>query len=295
MKSMALTLSLLSAVLLSCEEGGLAEDPHVSDTIDLPEIGLIKDYGPIAADGCGWVIGIDTTDYTPASIPDFYLVDSLYILSAFELLEDTFICFGNHPYSKIQILHLPETELVTIYWDQTQCSDPWGQPADKWQTVEAIAAYMVEEGVRPYSIRFDVESNLPVSCDACHCGTGIRMNVGIEETELEKALTLGFRIADTTRACYESDPLESIPWLRELKMNFEVNEDPAGNRIVQYAYLGECVFWIDDCYHCADKLIQVHNYSGEVICEFGGIDGRNTCPDFLKEASGEVILWENID
>ena len=41
----------------------------------------------------------------------------------------------------------------------------------------------------------------------------------------------------------------------------------------------------------ADGLVLVYNCSGEVICEFGGIDGRNTCADFETEATNPVVLF----
>lgn len=285
---------LILLILLACENTDRSDDETLALKVDLSEIGLVKDYGPIAADGCGWIIEIDSSDYQALALPEEYQIDSLYILSVFNPTADTFICFGDAPFPYVEVLHQPEEELVTAYWDQTQCSDPWGQPQTDVKTVVALNAYLANEGIRIYSVLFSEDSELNVFCDACHCGTGKRLTVQLAEADLHAALAIGFRSSDASKACFEESPLESVTWLKELKERFENSGDPAGNRIVQYTYQDQCVFWIDDCYHCADKLIQVHNYAGEVLCEFGGIDGRSTCPGFSEVASHEVILWEQL-
>ena len=50
---------------------------------------------------------------------------------------------------------------------------------------------------------------------------------------------------------------------------------------------------IDVCNGCADNLTTVYNCEGNVICEFGGIAGLNTCPDFDKNSTNKTIIYEN--
>jgi hypothetical protein len=88
--------------------------------------------------------------------------------------------------------------------------------------------------------------------------------------------------------------LEDILWLKEKKHYLEVNMGLAGWQIIRYKYKGAYVFWIDPCYRCADNLITVYNCNGEAICEFGGIDGRNTCIDFETEATDSTMLIDNV-
>jgi hypothetical protein len=95
-------------------------------------------------------------------------------------------------------------------------------------------------------------------------------------------------------ACGTDDPLENIQWLKELKTSLELSAKMAGAQIILYRYHGEDVFWINDCYNCMDGLIQVYNCSGEVICQFGGIIGMNTCPDFFEEATDSTMLWDYV-
>ncbi len=38
---------------------------------------------------------------------------------------------------------------------------------------------------------------------------------------------------------------------------------------------------------------QVYNCQGQVICQFGGIAGLNTCPDFYDTATDKKVIWKN--
>ena len=94
--------------------------------------------------------------------------------------------------------------------------------------------------------------------------------------------------------CGVQKPLEELKWLREIKFEMEANANMIGGQIIAYRYNGEDVFWIDDCYNCADKLVKVFDCSGGVICEFGGIAGQNTCPDFAEKATDSLMLFNNV-
>lgn len=93
--------------------------------------------------------------------------------------------------------------------------------------------------------------------------------------------------------CNVQDPLETIQWLKETRDGFMMQANPLPKRITQYFYQGECVFLIDVCVGCDDNLTKLYNVNQDLICEFGGIAGVNTCPNFETEATGEVILYGN--
>lgn len=93
--------------------------------------------------------------------------------------------------------------------------------------------------------------------------------------------------------CNVEDPISNLVWLKEIKDNLEQSASATKKQIIQYSYKNETVFLVDICYNCADNLTTLYNCSGAVICEFGGIAGINTCPDFDKEATDKFILWEN--
>lgn len=93
--------------------------------------------------------------------------------------------------------------------------------------------------------------------------------------------------------CDSNQPLKELLWLNNIKTGFEQSTDASKKQIIQYTYKNETVFMINPCFNCPDNLITVYSCSGEKICEFGGIAGLNTCPDFYEQATNKIILWEN--
>lgn len=91
--------------------------------------------------------------------------------------------------------------------------------------------------------------------------------------------------------CGSDNPIEEIPWLKEIKQDLEMSEKPSGFQIIRYKYKGEFVFYVDACYGCPDDLKTVYDCDGNIICEFGGFAGINTCPDFEAEASDSTMLF----
>ena len=89
----------------------------------------------------------------------------------------------------------------------------------------------------------------------------------------------------------ESDFCENVDWLRSIITNAQKNSAKA--EVIRYQYKGETVYHINTCKDCADSMSQVYNCSGEVICQFGGIAGFNTCPDFEATATGKKVIWHN--
>lgn len=92
-------------------------------------------------------------------------------------------------------------------------------------------------------------------------------------------------------SCGFENPLEEVQWLKELVSGFDISQQAAGAKVYSYSYNGNQVFLVNPCVNCADGLTYVYDCLGEKICEFGGIDGRNTCPDFQDSATDEVLLF----
>ena len=94
--------------------------------------------------------------------------------------------------------------------------------------------------------------------------------------------------------CGTDNSLEDLAWLRNIKRAFEQSASAVKREIYQYTYEGNTVFLVDDCAsNCNDALQVVYNCNGDIICEFGGIAGLNTCPNFLDTATNKILLWEN--
>ena len=88
----------------------------------------------------------------------------------------------------------------------------------------------------------------------------------------------------------ESKYCSNVDWLRAIITSAQQNSTKA--EVIRYQYKGETVY-INTCIDCADSMAQVYNCSGEVICQFGGIAGFNTCPDFEDTATQKKVIWRN--
>lgn len=55
-------------------------------------------------------------------------------------------------------------------------------------------------------------------------------------------------------------------------------------RLTQYTYQSKPVFKVRTCLECADTMTTVYSCEGVIICQFGGIAGFNTYPDFFETA-----------
>lgn len=95
-----------------------------------------------------------------------------------------------------------------------------------------------------------------------------------------------------TEKCNYSNPLEEIEWLIEMKNTFETDQE-SNQKIIQYDYKNEKVFYIIHCDNCPDATTSVLNCQKETICQFGGIAGMNTCPNFTNEASNKKVLYSD--
>jgi len=97
---------------------------------------------------------------------------------------------------------------------------------------------------------------------------------------------------DPVKNC-DDNPLENIDWLKKL-VDTENNTDAEnsnGLEITQYTYKKQTTFLINNCVNCADNLTILYDCEQNKLCEFGGIAGVNTCPDFEKEATNKTVLF----
>ena len=92
-----------------------------------------------------------------------------------------------------------------------------------------------------------------------------------------------------------NNPFENLQWLHDIKITLEQTMNPTGSQIIQYVYNNECFYTVNVCYSCSDELVQVYNIAGEITCEFGGILGLNTCPDFYENAVFKRYLFNNVE
>lgn len=85
---------------------------------------------------------------------------------------------------------------IGYYWEQTKCSDPWGTTeADSNSVViSALKNYLNDNGVPKVEV-IDFDNTLSdgeITCDACHCPTGVRIIMEVPGNQSGKMEGLGF-------------------------------------------------------------------------------------------------------
>ena len=78
-------LSIILPAIIECRKHG-NPSPQVVTTA------TIINSGPIAADGCGWLVKIRSVSYHPFTLDSKYQVNDLKVNITYELLADKFQC-----------------------------------------------------------------------------------------------------------------------------------------------------------------------------------------------------------
>jgi hypothetical protein len=69
--------------------------------------GVIRDFGPIEVDGCGWVVQVGNETFHPVNLEAQYKVDNLEIVFDYKKLGSEFYCgLLPSPYPEIEILSI---------------------------------------------------------------------------------------------------------------------------------------------------------------------------------------------
>lgn len=83
----------------------------------------------------------------------------------------------------------------------------------------------------------------------------------------------------------------SPTWLEAEKTSI-IQRDQKG-KITKYRYKNQEVYLVQGCLqNCADFIDVIKDCSGKVVCEMGGLAGKNTCIDFDK-AVKIADVWQN--
>lgn len=93
-----------------------------------------------------------------------------------------------------------------------------------------------------------------------------------------------------TYFCNVDNPLEDLAWLKRQVNSMKSNKWKA--KIYRCIYNNIEGFVITQCVNCSDKLTYFYSCEGKVICEFGGMDGRSTCPDFQQKTTLKELIFE---
>lgn len=99
-------------------------------------------------------------------------------------------------------------------------------------------------------------------------------------------------IVSTKNYCNAVDPLLELPWLKKIVDDQECNKY-SKMTIYKCEYQQQKGFVVDSCVGCPDSLVTFFDCDGNKICETGGKHGKNTCPDFISEATIKEIVFRD--
>jgi hypothetical protein len=87
-----------------------------------------------------------------------------------------------------------ENESTIFYWDETLCSDPWGQDSDdtEEERKESIGNYLSDQKVNVENIEFEFDSTKEQFCEACHCTSGRIIVIEVSTKDKPKMKKLDF-------------------------------------------------------------------------------------------------------
>jgi len=108
----ALALLFLVMWATSCKKGSSPQNHNpIVNKSTLNSNATIHYTGPVAADGCSWLISLDadSTEYSPINLPENFKKDSLKVIVSYKHLNTRFHCgmLANSP-------GIPEVEIQSI-------------------------------------------------------------------------------------------------------------------------------------------------------------------------------------
>ncbi len=96
----------------------------------------------------------------------------------------------------------------------------------------------------------------------------------------------------TFSSCDDNSFPDDLPSCLEEQVKQVMLSSHSETKLELYLYKGENVYMVNEKAVYPDKLTRVLNEKCEVVCEFGGIAGLNTCPDFSENAEFVRVVWE---
>jgi len=102
MKYLLIVLIILS---FSCKKEYSCENCDPPGPVEEPNYATVIDGGPLAGDGCDWMLMVGTEFYHPDSLPDAFKENDLNVIVEYELTNQLFIC-GLRANNGLPIIHL---------------------------------------------------------------------------------------------------------------------------------------------------------------------------------------------
>ena len=91
-----------------------------------------------------------------------------------------------------------ESTLDLFFYEETGCSDAWWEDTPQIDTItpqiyeECVTHYLVTRNIEVYSFQITYDSTVAELCFACHCKTGVVLELEVESGKRRKMRQLGF-------------------------------------------------------------------------------------------------------
>jgi len=74
----------------------------------------------------------------------------------------------------------------------TQCADPWGYDTNETVQQNNVTTYLAANGVTATNVDFVLVQDSAMLCLACHCLSGMRIDINVPDEDVAEANALGF-------------------------------------------------------------------------------------------------------
>lgn len=101
MKNLAFKLLLLPVLFLVLSVTACKKDSGL-----VAVEGTVIDAGPVPADGCGWIIKIGNTNYSPTNLDGKYKQTELKVTLTYKVLSTKFQCGWGNKIDEIEIVSI---------------------------------------------------------------------------------------------------------------------------------------------------------------------------------------------
>lgn len=83
-------------------------------------------------------------------------------------------------------------EYISVLYNQTYCSDPWGYSNDKLELANKVRDYFITENIEVFDVKVDNKGTAQ-DCNACMCLSGVRILLKVKNGDLIPIKEHGFK------------------------------------------------------------------------------------------------------
>ena len=91
---------------------------------------------------------------------------------------------------------LDEQVLLSYFYNETQCNDPWESGETLQEKKSQVEKYLTDRSIEFVSLKATENKNNSEVCLACTCKTGVQFVIEIDKTFSAEIAEIGFQIIE---------------------------------------------------------------------------------------------------